>query len=183
VADLRARQYTVAASDEVAASTRLEAASAAVREAAGCPISLTTSTVMLYPGTCASSTRLPGGPVRTITSVTVGGVAAAASSWSLREGQLWMAYPLDVGDGLQVTYVHGYDPVPADIVDLVCELAGAALLSAEPRDPRAAAEAIDDSRTTWQTGADATVSIMELPERTRLSLSRRFGGGAYVTGR
>lgn len=180
-ADLEARGIPTSDTDRVDAA--LAAASEAVREAAGCPITRTTSTVTVYPG-CDATTALPGGPVRSVASVTVRGVAVAAGRWSLVDGHLWAPYTLNAvpPGGVEVTYDHGYDECPADIVELVCNLAGASILSSEPRDPRVASEAIDDSRTAWATGADATVSIMELPERTRQMLRRRFGGGVYVTG-
>ena len=180
-ADIQTRRYDVSDTGRVTAA--LNAASESVRDAAGCPIIVTTSTVRVYPG-LESITVLPGGPVRSITSVSVSGVTVPADQWALVDGALWSPYQLNPvpPGGVDVTYVHGYDVVPADIVDLVCELAGASLLTDGAHDPRIASEGIDDSRTGWQVGADATTSVFELPERTRAMLARRFGGGVYVTG-
>jgi hypothetical protein len=181
-ADLQARKVDVTDAPRVAAA--LASASGAVRDAAGGPISQVTSTI---------KASVPRGawldlPVRTVTAVTsiTDENGNPVTGWKLLDGRLWRA----AGWGLTcepteltVTVTHGLAEVPADIVDLVCDLATASLLSdGDAHDPRVQAEAIDDSRTTWQSGADATVSVFELPERTRLMLARRFGGGAYVTG-
>lgn len=181
-ADLDARGFDTSDTSRTAAA--LASASAAVREAAGGPISQVTSTIKV---------AVPHGPwldlpVTTITSV--GSITtesgAEITGWKLLGQRLWRSggwgWTCDPSE-LTVTLTHGLADVPADIVSLVCDLAGADLLSdGDAHDVRVQSEAIDDSRTTWQTGADATVSVFELPERTRLMLARRFGGGAYVTG-
>lgn len=158
----------------------LRAASAAVRDAAGCVISQVTSTISL-PAPSGRWLDLPAGPVASVATVLVDSVAV--SGWRLIEDRLWRDcgwwagwYPALA----TVTYTHGLAAVPDDIVQLVCDLAIADLLTDTPHDPRVVSEAIDDSRTGWQ--PDSGVSVFELPERTRLMLARRFGGGAYVTG-
>jgi hypothetical protein len=181
-ADLQARKVDVSDTARVAAA--LASASSAVRDAAEVPISRVTSTVKV---------GVPHGrwldlPVATVTAVTsiTDENDNPVTGWKLLNGRLWRL----AGWGstcepaeLTVTVTHGLADVPADIVDLVCDLATASLLSdGDVHDPRVQSEAIDDSRTTWQSGADGTVSVFELPERTRAALSRRFGGGAYVTG-
>lgn len=181
--DLVARAIPI--TDQTRATTALAAASAAVREAAGCPITVTTSTVTLYPE-CWGANDLPGGPVRSVGAVKVAGVNATAGSWAMLRGQLYAGRLNPVWPhGVDVTYTHGYDECPADIVELVCNLAALSMAQepGEVHDPRVTSEAIDDSRTTWASGVDTTVSVMELPERTRQALARRFGGGVYVTGR
>lgn len=181
-ADLSSRGYDITNTDRV--NDALTAASDSVRDAAGCSISQITSTLKI------SVPRgpwldLPVHPVTAVTSVTDEN-GNTLVGWKLLDGRLWRfaGWGLTCEPAeLTVTVTHGLVTVPADIVTLVCELAGADLLSdGDAHDVRIASEAIDDSRTGWQTGADATVSVFELPERTRMMLARRFGGGAYVTG-
>lgn len=178
-ADLSVRQYDITDTGRVDAA--LAAASESVRDAAGCAISQVTSTITLW-GTPSPWLDLPGGPVTAVASVVSTDVDT--SGWRLVGRSLWLACGWGAcgPSEITVTYTHGFVDVPADIVDLVCELAGASLLVEGAHDPRVASEAIDDSRTGWQQGADATTSVFELPERTRAMLARRFGGGVYVTG-
>lgn len=181
-ADLQLRRVDIMDAPRVAAA--LASASEAVRDAAEGPISQVTSTIKV---------SVPQGPwldlpLRTVTAVVsvTDENDNAVTGWKLNDGRLWRlagwGWTREPAE-LTVTATHGLVAVPADIVDLVCDLAMASLLSdGDAHDPRVQAEAIDDSRTTWQAGADATTSVFELPERTRAMLARRFGGGAYVTG-
>src|SRR5690625_7223461 len=73
---------------------------------------------------------LPGGPLREVASVTVDG--KPVTDWRLLDGRLWRPY----GWGgahvpIEGTYTHGYDPVPADIVRMVCMFVSAGLHAAE----------------------------------------------------
>jgi len=177
-ADLSARQYDVTNTTRVTAA--LAAASASVRDAAGCSISQETSTITLWGGD-SRTLDLPGGPITDVSSVSSSDIDV--TGWRLADGSLWLARGWGACEpvAVTVTYTHGYPTVPEDIVDLVCELAGASMLSdGDPHDHRIVSEAIDDSRTGWS--SDGPVSVLELPERTRLLLRQRFGGGVYVTG-
>lgn len=173
----------------------LDAASAAIREAAGTPITLTTSTVVV-PGGCEEFLTLPG-TVREITSVTVRDTVLTADDYTVVGNQLWrfggwlsrltnetsFFLPADQSRPtlITVTYTHGLDEAPADIVDLCCDLATAGMLSSGPADPRVASEAVDDYRVSFNTGGEAAASVFELPERTKASLRQRFGSQAFVT--
>jgi hypothetical protein len=174
--------------DSDAATPALAAASAAVRDAAGCPISSVTSTVTLD-AVQGCWLQLPGGPVTAVTEVLVGSTDVT-DDVSLRfGGRLYLdsgwyegTYP---GDEITVTYTHGLAEVPADIVDLVCALAAASIKAAADdyaSQTNVASEAIDDYRVTYVDASAASASVVELPERTRRSLAARFGGGAHVTG-
>lgn len=167
----------------------LAAASAEIREAAGAPISEATSTIKLL-GTDSRWLTLPGGPVQSVSAVTLDG--ATVADWKLLEGRLWRwcgwqgwCGPVEV----TVTMVHGLAAVPDDIVALCRDLALAGINVAldgggSKSGVQSEQESIDDySRaTTYATGSEATAGVMELPERTRLRLRQRFGGGSYVTG-
>lgn len=186
-ADLGDRAVPAGASAGLIAEM-LAAASAEIREAAGAPISQATSTIKLR-GADSHWLILPGGPVSAVDAVLLDG--ATITDWRLLEGRLWRANgwsgcePVEV----TVTMTHGYVEVPEDIVSLCRDLALAGINAATSETGSRAGvqseqEAIDDysHSTTYVTGDEATAGIMELPERSRLRLRQRFGGGAYVTG-
>lgn len=190
-ADLTARKIDV--TDTVGVAAQLAAASSAVRAAAGCAITLQTSTVTL--STEASRRiELPARPVRAVASVTLDGVIF--TEWVLRGSCLWRNSPTsyeskwqafgDIPSELVVTFTHGFTEVPADVVDMVCSLAGAGLASIGEgfqAHTGVNSESIDDYRVGYTTGADAVVSVMDLPDRTKAALRKRFGsGGAMVVG-
>lgn len=183
-ADLMDRNIDV--TDASRAEVALAAASEAVRDAAGVPISQATSTVALM-GSRGHWLALPGQPVVSVSDVLLDG--APVTDYLLREGNLWRASgwqdnycePSEV----TVTMVHGLIEVPADIVALVVSLAAADLnAAAEGYESKAgiASESIDDYRVAYTSGENVQVSVVELPLRTREWLRQRFGGGVYVTG-
>lgn len=185
VADLDARGVTVDASETALVGVYLDVASTALREAAETPISQTTSTVSVE-GSPEQWLTLPGAPVTAVDAVAIDG--ETVTDWRLRSGQLWRAGGWQTGCGpseVTVTYTHGLPSVPADIVDLVCRLAAAALVAyrAAPggealaaRDVRA--ERIGDYAVTY--GDDGLITEMELPDYLRERLAARFGGGVEV---
>lgn len=158
----------------------LAVASAAVRDAAGVAISSETSTVTVV----ASESRvlaLPG-PVTAVSAVTVDG--SAVSDYAVLPNGLWRTcgwgtYPTLV----TVTFTHGYATVPADIVDLTCQLAIAWLTHTSGGGGSTAGltdVAIDDARESYTDEAAGQVSPVFIPQVTRDWLAARFGGGATV---
>lgn len=186
VADLEARGVTVAASETAIVNVFLDTASAIVRDAAGSPVSETTSTVTL-PGSRGSSLVLPGPPVRSVSSVSLDGTAV--TDWKLRSGALVRAAGWQSGSDpsdVTVTYVHGLPAVPVDIVDLVCRMAGQALVKYRENPDAVGSkpvvqERIGDYSVTYAYGP--SYSDMELPKYLRARLARRFGNGAGTLGR
>ncbi|MET8824788.1 hypothetical protein ABZX40_17960 [Streptomyces sp. NPDC004610] len=186
VADLTARGLTVAPEEETLAAVYLDVASAAVREAAGVPISQTTSTVTLTGPDDSQWLTLPGPPVTTVTSVEIDGVPV--TGWRLRSHRLWRACGWQPGcepAEVEVVQTHGLPVVPADIVDLVCRIAAATLIAfrSQPdgeglaaRDIRS--ERIGDYAVTY--GDSGRITEVELPEYLREQLAARFGGGLAV---
>lgn len=182
-ADLTARGVTIDPAETVLVDTYLEVASTAVRDAAGSPISQTTSTVVLE-GEPVQRLRLPGGPVVSVGEVLVDG--EPVTEFRLRSGALWRACGWQDGCGpseVTVTYTHGLAEVPADIVDLVCRLAAGALMSSRSAvdgEHLAArpvvSERIGDYSVTY--AHTEAVSEVELPRYLRDRLAARFGSGA-----
>ena len=186
VADLEARGLTVDASETAVVGVFLAEASAAVREAAGVPISETTSTVALEAPDNSPWLTLPGPPIRSVSAVTIDGWSV--TDWKLRSHQLWRPGGWQHGNEpseVQLTQVHGLPDVPEDLVGLVCRIAAAVLVHyrAQPdgeglaaRDIRA--ERIGDYSVTY--GDSGRITDIELPEYLREQLAARFGGGVAV---
>ena len=183
--DLEARGLTVDASEVAIVAVYLDVASTAVREAAGSPISETTSTITLE-GEPGQWLTLPGLPVSAVATVTVDG--EAVTDWRLRSQRLWRAAGWTGCDGpseVEVTQTHGLATVTADIVDLVCRMvAGALKAQRSEADGTGLAtevitsERIGDYAVTY--GGDGRVSEMDLPQYWRERLEARFGGGAQL---
>jgi hypothetical protein len=186
LADLTARGLTVEAGQETTvATTYLDVSSTAVREAAGVPISQTTSTVLLE-GPPSEWLTLPGLPILSVATVEIDG--EAVTDWRLRSHRLWRSCGWSPGCGpseVEVVQTHGLSPVPSDIVDLVCRITATALADyrADPDGAGLAAvdirsERIGDYSVTY--GDSGLITTMELPDYLRERLAARFGGGAAL---
>jgi hypothetical protein len=177
ITDLTARGVTVASSEQTAVATYLDVASAIVRDAAGSPISATTSTVTLEGR--GGRLHLPGQPVTAVSAVSVDGVAV--TDYALRSGALARSCGFPEGAAVVVTYTHGLATVPADIVDLVCRLVGQALVRFRESPESAISskpvvqERIGDYAVSY--ASEFTYSDMELPKYLRRRLAARFGSG------
>lgn len=157
-----------------------------VREAAKATISLLTSTITIVRPPDSDLLRLPG-PVVSVTSIAAaGGIVPTYNvdvegAW-LSDGSSWASLGVITATGV----AHGYSPVPADIIDLVCEL------TVEWLRHRAAgggsvgglqSVAIDDARESYTAESAGYVTPVFIPRATRDDLARRFGAyGAVVTG-
>lgn len=177
IADLAARGVTVEAGETDAVNVYLDVASTLVRDAAGSPVSETTSTVALEGR--GARLHLPGGPVTAVSAVSVDGVAV--TDYVLRSGSLARSCGFPDGSEVEVTYTHGLPTVPADIVDMVCRMVGRALVRYRESPDAAVAskpviqERIGDYSVTY--AYDVSYSDMELPKYLRARLARRFGNG------
>ncbi|MFD3498787.1 hypothetical protein [Streptomyces sp. NPDC058678] len=187
VADLTARGVTVEAAETAKVNVYLDVASAAVRTAAGVPISQVTSTVSLE-GEVSQWLSLPGPPVQSVATVILDGDTLDTSDWKLRSSRLWRAggwsHPFEPSE-VDVTYTHGLPTVPSDIVDLVCRIAAAALIASrsQPDGEGLAAKDVRSERIgdySVQYGDGGRITEMELPEYLRDQLRARFGGGVAV---
>lgn len=181
--DLSARGFDV--SNEALAGVLLAQVSAAVREAAGVPISRVTAE-LTFPGTREQFLHLHVSPIVSVTDVTLDG--ATVTDWKIRDGRLWRAAGWgDQHRDVAATVTHGYDPIPADIVGLVCSFVGAGLITAADEgalvgDRRVSYERIDDSQTGFKSGDEEIIDVTELPERVARSLRARFQGQTHVIG-
>lgn len=178
VEDLAARGIDTSDTDAVEAF--LAAASAAVRNAAGSTITRQVSTVVMWTEP-SRRIELPARPVRGVSVVELDG--EPVTDWVLRGSCLWRdcrwQRPGDIPSELAVTFDHGFDVVPADVVDLVCAMVGAALAASADGGYASTTgktyESIDDYRVGFTVGVDAVASVMEVPPRTAKSLRKRFG--------
>lgn len=186
--DLDARN--IAIPDGMDAPTVLDSASAAVREAAGCPISQTTSTVDLVADDWCTL-DLPGVPVTAVASVAIEGVPLAASvltngCWSdgwRKSGNslLFIGQWFEIPATVTVTYTHGFTIVPSDIVDLVCGVA--AIAFGQNGDygsaGRLTSVRLGDFAETYSPSASAgSPSPVAIPKTVRDALRARFGTSA-----
>lgn len=185
LADLQAREIEHDSSETL--QSLLVAASASVRDAAGSPISRGTWTVSV-PGRPDQWLTVPLQPVVDVTDVKLDGVELPDGEWRLVGGRLWRRSGWRGGcDPAEVTMTvtGGLDPVPADIVDLVCSMVGSALARLaegyRSRQDDPSAIRIDDySEQYTVTVGDRLAGAMELPAATRDRLAARFGRGAAV---
>lgn len=183
VADLTVRGLAIAPDELEVVDCYLDVVSAAVREAAGSPISETTSTITIE-GEPEQRLRLPGQPVTAVSAVKLDG--RAITDWRLRSGALWRHGGWSPGcepSEVEITQTHGLPTVPSDIVDLVCRFVASALVayrSAPDGSGLAAedirAERIGDYSVTY--GSSGLMTEVELPDYLRNRLAARFGGGA-----
>lgn len=192
-AALTARNITVPSGMD--AATILASASESVRDAAGCPILSTTSTVSLVIDDC-SWIDLPGGPVTDVTSVSIDGVAVSQSvltdtNWSVgwrRLGDALLLTGVTVAAlpaTATITYTHGYATVPADIVDLVCGVAAMAFrqdgdYGAAGRESSVRLGEYAESEKV-PAGAESP-SPVAIPDVVRNRLRARFGTSVAVVG-
>src|SRR5690606_26759012 len=125
--------------------------------------------------------KLPGPPIVSVQSVKEGETELV--DWTHVGDSIWRGRGWGLCPGqpvrLTVHYTHGFEAVPADIVDLVCSYAIAGMKAAEEdnlgADARTVAERIDDYSVTYAQGANAVSRVMEIPNNTRLRLRARLG--------
>lgn len=177
-ADLSARGVDTSDTDLVAAM--LAVASSVVRGATRSPVLSTTSTVTLWAFDRDTYLDLPGKPVTSVTTVTVDGTAV--TDYDLIHGRLYRRCGWGGCEPVKIvaTYTHGFAEVPANVLQLVCDLAIAGMDHAADGaiDPRVISEKIDDYSVTFAQGYESMASVFELPRLTRNALAAQFGGGA-----
>lgn len=160
----------------------LAAVSAAVRDAAGVPITRSTFTFDIE-GTPEQYLSLPGQPVVSVATALIDG--AAVTDFKLIGGRLWRRCGWSPGcdpSVITVTQTCGLATVPADIVDLVCSLVGLAQANATDGEYSARGDLtqvrIDDYGEGYNSSSrDRLSEVIEITDATRRRLRTRFGGG------
>lgn len=175
ISDLELRTGTIEPGELTRATVVLDDASNAVRAYTGQMISLETTTVRSRPAGC--TIWLSQRPV-----IAVAGLNDindnAIEGWVF-DGidRITLAIPVNVVD---VTYVHGYDRIPDDIIGVVCAIAARSLAS--DADPGITSEGIAGySYSRGTVGAAGPWGMFD-QERTVLDRYRRVGASAR-TGR
>lgn len=162
----------------------VNAASAAVRDAARNVISQTTSTVTV-PAPQGRKLDLPG-PVTAVASVLVDG--QSVDGYRVDVDGLWLNEGWStpgVASSVAVTYTHGYETIPEDVADLVIQLAVGWLNHLKAGGGSTAglqSVKIDDASETYSPEAAGQVSpAIFIPKVKRDELRRRFAGAGAAT--
>lgn len=166
VADLGVRLGITLTGDARAAAI-LDDVSARVRSYTGRTFTQQTATETV--DVCCGKATLAHGPVISITSVKVDGVAVAYDTWA--SGRALTG--IDALVSAVVVYVYGYASVPADILAVVCQIAGRAY-GTNPQDAGTTTESLGG----WSigTGGAAAAGPLGLLSDERAALN------AYVYG-
>lgn len=183
--DMAALGVTVDEEERAIVERYLTVASASVRDAAGCPISQSTSTVVVA-GQREARLPLPGPPVTDVEGVLLDEVEVSGWRLSRPRASLYRAHGWGTdASEVEVTYTHGLPTVPADIVALVCRIAATTLMAYRSDETggglttrRVTQLRIGDYSASFAN--DGTMTEVELPATTRAQLRARFGGGAAV---
>jgi hypothetical protein len=157
------------------ADALLSRASTRVRRAAGQPITASTSTVQLKVDD--DGLTLPAPPVTAVTAVAQ--INDDDTTTALIRGTEWfwdgerLTFASCLVTRAQITYTHGYQTIPDDIVELVCEIANR--LGAVPADVEGLLRqrSIDDYAETFATEAIAAAGDL-LPSELGV-IARIFG--------
>lgn len=157
------------ASDEMRAAT------------GGQPLNRMTSTVKLY-AEGDGRVRLPAIPVVSVAEVLVDG---AAVDYEVRDQMLYA--PVRKDTPVTVTYTHGWDPIPGELVKWTCVLAAASLSGAAETGSlgmtagiNQRSEAIDDYKHSWQSFPNNPEVGMTLPSRVADRLKATYGADAGI---
>lgn len=189
LADLRARmELTV---DDARAQAALDDASAAVRAYTGqtFDVATTTERCRLRSG----GVRLAQRPVTAVAAVQSLAGVALAFYWDGAERVYLWAWPCGgpllpangpyvperMADLVDVTYTHGYEAVPGEIVAVVCNMAARALGSAPEQGNLTGATLDGYGETYGATGAAGAVGLFS-DERALLDRYRRVGAQAVL---
>lgn len=171
--------YGIEYADEKLAGKLLESVSAAVRDAAGCPITRGEYTVTI-PGETSRRLDLPMRPVISVSRVLMDG--EQTGDWKLLGNALYRK-----ACGACRTWSPVPSPSPCspamtrfpDIVRLVCSMVAAGLVQQSNGGPGAHRDEsyarIDDVQIGYRQGDSEIIDALELPEGTKRALRNRFG--------
>lgn len=180
------------AAERARAQVTLDAVTAQVRSWTRQQITRGTSTVTL-PLDDDNTVSLAERPVRAVQAVTLDGTALTAAAWLLSGSTLHLARPWASAHNrapllAQVTYEHGHDPAPADVVNLVASRALRALQNPDGLRQYAvgsvsvtfAAEAVAEAGSTaWSVGEEALLGAYRRKRRRPGTVRLVSAGGAW----
>lgn len=163
------------AAEETRVETLVVDASAAVRSYTGQTFSAETTTDRLR--VKAGTVRLPQRPVTDVTEVTDLDGNDLAFTWYHGDSITLAGVPAN--GWVDVTYEHGWEELPADIVAVVCQIVGRAL--GTPADQGGyQSETIGNYTYAIGAAAAAGATGMMNDERAALDRYRRIGGSAWM---
>ena len=184
VADLAGRLGTTAPTDGTPAHTQMQTALADasddLRGVIGQAITYGTSTVEVR-ATPGGYVRLPAVPAVEITSVLDGGVAV--DYWR-QVDTATLLVPSRYGRTITVTYSHGWQTIPGELVRWTCVLAAAYLAAARSGNlglsGGLSSVGVDDARASWATNVGEQGEGVSLPPRVEARLRATYGAPAIT---
>lgn len=173
--------------DEQTATSLLDSVSDAVRSAAGCPITLGEWTVDI-PGEQSRNSTCHARPSEAFpgcSSTARPSTTGDSSDHSLYREEPWSPFGR-IPSVVTVTFTGGWNPIPADVVRLVCSYVAAGLHQLEDGGPGAhvgvSYERVDDAQVGYTQGDSTQIDVTELPEATKRRLRNRFGANVTSIG-
>ena len=154
-----------------------------LRTMIGQPLSRLTSTVVLHTDQLGQ-VILPAVPVISVATVTVD---ALEVEHTLRDDVLFVPATVGRDDPVTVTFTHGWDPVPRELVKFACVMAAAVLQGSAKTGALGLVagvsrrqESIDDYTAIVDapTSAETIATAMSLPDPVVERLRRSYGGRA-----
>lgn len=187
--DLALYGETIGESETATVNELIASASSAITSAAGTQILAGTSTIEVL-GLNERMLNLPGTPIRRVDEVLADGDLIDPATYRVTTTGIYRAQGWACGrnlPSLTVTYFHGYDEIPRDIRTLCVSMVIAGLIASREggwdlQNGRMSSMGIDDYREAYATSGEGIeqVTPMDLPERTRQALRKRFSGGVAV---
>lgn len=174
--------------------TLLEDASGEMRAVIGQDLTRSTSTVQLYVDGIETRlfqgrrlrmgyVTLPAVPVVLIQEVQVNGVTVGPDAMLLRHNTLYIPNA-HLEDWLEVTYTHGFETLPEELVKWTCVLAAATRSAAEKTGALGTtagisqhSQTIDDYTEGWANYSGYKAPGMSVPPEIGVRLRALYGGG------
>ncbi|GAA1513784.1 hypothetical protein [Brevibacterium permense] len=167
----------------------IESASSAITSAAGTGILAETSAIEVL-GLNERLLNLPGAPIRRVDEIRADGELIDPNTYRVASNGVYRAQGWACGAALptlRITYFHGFDVTPKDIQTLCASMVIAGLIASREggwdlQNGRMSSMGVDDYREAYATSGEGVeqVTPMDLPERTRKALRKRFGGSVAV---
>lgn len=177
----------------------LSDASNELRSVIGQPLSKETSTVVMQPDGVERRRRgsytfimswvdLPAVPVLSVSTIIVDGITLTDDQWFVRQRTLFLPHTW-MDSELEITYTHGWDPLPPDLVKWTCVLAAAMLNSVSASGALGVTagvsqhtQAIDDYSESWANyGGSGSTAGLTLPSAVGTHLRSIYGSGGVST--